>query len=493
MSLYEIIITLLTTMMCLFVFEDSLHMFQLNFYKPAMHGGWLLRNLGKAYFGAVGSKGKKAKKPLVFTHRVIRLCITAFVMHVGLLYGIYVLTDYRVMLVLVLLAPLYPIIANFINIPVEKLNGMRYIRDAKRKIDSMPNLITIGVTGSYGKTSTKYYLHKLLSAKFNTLMTPESFNTTMGVVKTIRGELQPAHEVFVCEMGMMWKGDIAELCEIAKPKHAVITSIGAQHLETMKTQERITEEKFSITDGISTGSIFLNFDNDIIRKRASKLQKSKPESVVKYGVSSEDGDYRASDISVSENGTTFTLHTPSKKISGEKQEFTTTLIGEHNVQNIVGAIAVAHTLGIPLQELVLPVKRLECVPHRMQIIDGGGLTIIDDSFNSNPAGAKAALDTLALMSGTKILITPGMVALGEQEAELNCEFGKQAAAVCDCVVLIGKKQAAPIAAGLLEAGLDKSKIKVFDSFDEGMAFAKELDCGESKKVVLIENDLPDNY
>jgi len=492
MGIYEIIVTLLTTMLCIFIFEDSLHMFQLNFYKPALHAKWIFRNLSKAYLGAVAAKGKKAKKPLAFTHRVIRMCVATFVFHIGLLTAIYFLTDFRVMLVTVLIAPFYPLIANFINTPIEKVINARYINDAKRIIDSMPNLITIGITGSYGKTSTKYYLHKLLSAKYNTLMTPESFNTTMGVVKTIRNELKPTHEVFVCEMGMMWRGDIAELCEIAKPTHAVITSIGPQHLETMKTQENITEEKFSITDTIeSGGNVYLNFDNDLIRSRASKL---KDKIVVKYGLTADGVAYSASDIRLSENGTTFVLN----NASGETQEFSTALIGTHNVQNIVGAIAVAHTLGISLEELVLPVKRLECAPHRLQILNkDGGMTIIDDSFNSNPIGAKAALDALKLIgesaSAAKILITPGMVALGEKESELNREFGKQAATSCDYVLLIGKAQAVPIASGLLETGFDKTKIKVFDSFDEGMTFAKELDTGEKKKVVLIENDLPDNY
>jgi UDP-N-acetylmuramoyl-tripeptide--D-alanyl-D-alanine ligase len=483
-------------MMVLFIFEDSVHMFQLNFYKTELHGKWIFKNLSKAYLGVVAGKSKKAKKPLAFTPRVIRMCVTAFVFHVLALYGIYMLTDYRVMLITVVAAPFYPLIANFINTPVESVNNARYIRDAKRIIASAPNLVTIGITGSYGKTSTKYYLHKLLSVKFNTLMTPESFNTTMGVVKTIRNELKPTHEVFVCEMGMMWKGDIAELCNIAKPKHTMITSIGPQHLETMKTQENITEEKFSITDCVNEGNVFLNFDNDIIRNRSSKLKNM---NVVRYGISSDDAQYKTSNISLSENGTTFTLIAPPEQNGAEqKQEFTTALIGAHNVQNIVGAIAVAHTLGISLEELVLPVKRLECAPHRLQILNkDSGITIIDDSFNSNPVGAKAALDALKLIGenaqAVKFLITPGMVALGERERELNREFGKQAASSCDYAVLIGKTQAVAIAAGLLESGFDKTKIKVFDTFDDGMTFAKELDTGKQKKVVLIENDLPDNY
>jgi UDP-N-acetylmuramoyl-tripeptide--D-alanyl-D-alanine ligase len=326
-------------------------------------------------------------------------------------------------------------------------------------------------------------------------MTPESYNTTLGVVKTIRNELKPTHEFFVCEMGMMWKGDIAELCDIVKPKHAVLTSIGAQHLETMKTLENIVEEKFSITNQIGEeckeGKIFLNFDNEHIIERAKKL---KNKTVIKYGLdTSLEGGYRASDITLTEDGTTFTLHTPS----GETREYRTSLIGAHNVQNIVGAIAVAHTLGVSTEEMVLPVKRLECAPHRLQIIKKDDLTIIDDSFNSNPVGAKAALDALKLIGdaagAVKILITPGMVELGSVSDNLNRELGVNAAVCCDYAVLVGEKQAPPIREGLLSAKFAEDKIQVSDSFAEAMKFAIELEVGDKKKVILIENDLPDNY
>jgi len=133
---------------------------------------------------------------------------------------------YRTLLILpagLFFGELLPILANIINTPIERLNNRRYINHAKQIINARPDLITIGITGSYGKTSTKYYLHKLLSVKFNTLMTPESYNTTLGVVKTVRGELRPTHEVFICEMGMKWKGDIKEICDIVKPRHAMIT------------------------------------------------------------------------------------------------------------------------------------------------------------------------------------------------------------------------------------------------------------------------------
>jgi UDP-N-acetylmuramoyl-tripeptide--D-alanyl-D-alanine ligase len=469
----------------LLLFIRSMHMFQLNSYRNIAHIKWLLKNL--LIFFSFG----KAKKPLVYTSRVIRMCIsTAIVYALLMLWWFYFINDAsRSILFLWLLpiSPLLPVIANIINAPFEKLNNLRYINDAKRIINAHKNLITIGITGSYGKTSTKFFLHKLLSAKFNTLMTPESFNTTLGVVKTVRNDLKATHEIFICEMGMKWKGDIKEICDIVKPKHAMLTSIGPQHLETMKTLENIIEEKFSITDSIdseSGGMCFLNYDNEFINSR--KTDKN----VVKYGVKPGDKDYLASDISVSEKGTSFT-------VNGTK--FETQLLGEHNVQNITGAIAAAHRLGIELRDLVLPVKRLEPVPHRLQIISKGTDIIIDDAFNSNPVGAKAALDVLRLFGGTdsadglRFLVTPGMIELGEKEFELNKEFGFHAGGCCDYAVLIGEKQAVPIKAGLLESGFSEEKIKVFKTLNEGLEFVWAIDSGNRQKIVLLENDLPDNY
>ncbi|MCL1824182.1 MAG: UDP-N-acetylmuramoyl-tripeptide--D-alanyl-D-alanine ligase [Oscillospiraceae bacterium] len=467
----------------LFYFTGSMHIFQLNSYKNDIHIKWLTHNRFTKFRGL-----KKAKKPLVYTHRVLRMCLTSFIIYSAAVTALIILTinisNYFLLGVLLLLplAVLLPIIANIINAPVEKINNNRYINDAKQIINSHPNLITIGITGSYGKTSTKYFLNALLSVKFNTLMTPASFNTTLGVVKTVREQLKATHEIFVCEMGAKWVGDIKEICDIVKPKHSMLTSIGPQHLETFKSMENIINTKFEITDCIKDGTVFLNFDNEFIRNR--KINKN----IVKYGTEANDLDYKASDISVSEKGTEFTV-----TVNNEATRFSIKLLGVHNVQNITGAIAVAHTLGIPMQDLIRPVKKLEPVPHRLQMINKGSDIIIDDAFNSNPVGAKAALDVLKMFGGTRFLVTPGMVELGEKEFELNKEFGAYSANCCDFAVLIGEKQAIPIKAGLLENNFPEEKIKIFKTINEGLDFINATDSENRQKIILLENDLPDNY
>ena len=168
-------------------------------------------------------------------------------------------------------------------------------------------------------------------------------------------------------------------------------------------------------------------------------------NVVSYGIEdNRKNQYRAYDIKVSINGSTFKL----KDEEGKEFEFNTKLIGKHNVCNIVGAIAVAHKLGVSMEQLIIQVKRLESVPHRLQLIKGGNSIIIDDAYNSNPSGTKAALETLGSFEAFKVMVTPGMVELGSKQYECNFEFGKNAASVCDYIALVGKNQTKPIYDGL---------------------------------------------
>lgn len=446
----------------------------------------LLICAGILLIGTIFAKRKKAKKKLVFTPRVIRMCVTSTLLYgaVCALSMIFLCESGFFLPVLCfwqVFSLFMPMIANFINKPIEKGVNNYYINDAKRIINELPNTTVIGITGSYGKTSTKFYLEKLLSAKYNVLMTPESYNTTMGVVKTVRMSLNATHEIFLCEMGAKGVGEIKEICDIVHPKHSIITSIGEQHLETFGSVENIIKTKFEIADCITDGTVFLNFDNDFIREH--KLDKNK----ITYGLKGGN-DYNAYDISVSQKGTTFTV-----SHGEETKTFTTKLLGEHNVQNILGAIAVAHTFGVSFDELVFPVKRLEPVPHRMEILDkGNGVTVIDDAFNSNPAGAKAALKTLSGFDALRIVATPGMIELGEREYELNKELGENAVDCCDIAILVGERQAPPIKEGLLNKGFPEDKIYVAKDLNDGMRYAYSVQPGRNR-VILLENDLPDNF
>lgn len=494
-----------------------LHMFQLNSYKPREQLQWLKshflsavvgRNLGVILtipllllcsvigqgisvvllaVSAVLNRPKKAKKPLVYTNRVKRMLVTlglllACIIVVVMLFGNNLLNGVLLPLVQ-LCASLLVLLANLINRPIELSINNWYINDAKRMIREMPELKVIGVTGSYGKTSVKFFLNKLLSAKYDVLMTPESFNTTLGVVKTIRSSLKATHEIFICEMGAKNIGDIKEICDIVKPHYGIITSIGPQHLESFQSIDNVIKTKFELAEAVpENGTVFLNYDNHYIR------QKKIPKNTVTYGIEQNGSDYRAYDIRVSSKGSTFQM-----AVGGVEYAFQTRLIGAHNVLNITGAIAAAHTLGVPMEDLIRQVKALESVPHRLQLIRGNRALIIDDAYNSNPSGAKAALDTLSTFDGFKILVTPGMIELGEKQDECNRTFGTQAAAVCDCVVLVGERQTKSIREGLIEAGYEPNKLVVAPNLQEALKSVENIKTGGLQKIVLLENDLPDNY
>lgn len=494
------------------------HMFQQNSYKPREYGEWLRvhtnvgRLLGKSLYAVlslplvfVGNRGcmiaaclmngmtilvnkpRKAKKPLVYTPRVKRLLATT-----GIVWGLILLIVafpgiygylWVTMLLLFLLQPVLLLLVNLINHPVERAINRHYIQDAARILREMPGLRIIGVTGSYGKTSVKYFLNTLLSAQYNVLCTPGNYNTTLGVVRTIRENMKPFHEIFICEMGAREVGDIKEICDLVHPDYGIITSIGPQHLQSFHTLDNIISTKFELADAVpDTGKVFLNYDNEYIREH--KIEKP----VVSYGVGDDAVDFRAYDIRVSARGSSFRM----KDETGEAYEFHTRLVGSHNVQNIAGAIAVAHTLGIPMEKLLYPVRQLESVPHRLQLIRQGDRIILDDAYNSNKSGFEAALDTLALFQELRILLTPGMVELGEKQYAENKEAGMYAANKCDYAILVGKEQTKPIQDGLLEAGFPQNRMILVDTLQEAFQMVNAIP-DERQKVILLENDLPDVY
>ena len=497
----------------------QIHMFQLNTYKPKVQLKWLLTNRRRLITQSIGmlllavwillhlpsgviasciinliaaylSTKKSYKKPLVCTSRVLRLLTTLGILLAGAIAATVILSEKKAVVAFILpgfyiFVPFLVLLSNLINQPIEKAIRQWYINDAKKILAGMPRLTVIGVTGSYGKTSVKFFLSKLLSCEYNVLHTPESYNTPMGIVKTIRNEMKAFHEIFICEMGAKNVGDISEICDIVKPQHGVITAIGPQHLESFHSIENVLRTKFELADALGgDGYLFLNYDNEYIRS------KNNYPNIVSYGINPKyDIDYRAYDIQVSSAGTRFKM----KDGNNKEFEFTTKLIGAHNVENVAAAIAVANKLGISMEKLVMQVKQIKPVPHRLQLIKRNDLLIIDDAYNSNPSGAKAALDTLSMFEGVKILMTPGMIELGSKQYECNKTFGIQASKVCDFVILVGEEQTKPIYDGLIEAGFSNERIRIVSDLQDGFSFVGHINAGGKEKVLLLENDLPDNY
>lgn len=425
---------------------------------------------------------KKSKIPLNITNRVKRLLITEIIL------GMLVLNNINRFLILKLcvlniVLPVLVIIANIINKPIESLIKQKYINQAKNILKQMPNLIVIGITGSYGKTSVKNYLYKLLSTKYEVLVTPKNYNTTMGVVKTIRESLKPIHQVFICEMGATHPNDIKEICDIVKPTIGVITSIGPQHLESFKTIENIIKTKFELADSVkdNDGIMFLNYDNEYIANKKIEMK------YCKYGIDNANLDYNSFNLSASSSGLSFTL----ENVNQESIDFKTKIIGKHNIINLTAAIGISNYLGIPYNKLIPVVKSLKNVEHRLELINHGMLNIIDDSYNSNPISSKSAIETLDTFEGTKILVTPGLIELGQDEYKYNFELGKFATRYCDYIFLVGVHSQS-VLDGVNSEKFDNSKIFTVNSPTQAMEKISKLNI-DGKITVLLENDLPDNY
>lgn len=426
----------------------------------------------------------KEKKPLEITSRVKRIFITEFIIYliIAVIININILFI-TLANILVVISYYILFVINIINSPIEKQIQQKFIRKANKLLKQMPNLKVIGITGSYGKTSTKYILSTILSQKYNVLKTPKSFNTRMGIAKTINENLKSTDQIFVCEMGADEPGEIKEICDFVHPDIGIITSIGTQHLETFGSLENIKKTKFELVDSLSEDGIaFLNYEDENVKSVETNKNK------ITYGESKENT-YYATNINIGEFGSEFYVHTKS----GEDIPVKTKLLGEHNIINIVGAIAIAKEIGLSNDEIQLGIKLLKPVEHRLELKQYlNGAIVIDDAYNANTEGAKMAVEVLGrFKTRNKILITPGIVELGDKMYEYNKQFGKQAAPNCDYIILVGEKQAKPIFDGLIEEKFDKDKIFVVNNFDE--AKEKMNNIMDSNTVILLENDLTDNY
>lgn len=436
---------------------------------------------------------KKYKKPLVFTARAKRLYTTSIIIVVAISIAVFYVANNiqvvaNVLFVLAVLSFLVIMLANILTQPVEKLINRWYWRDAKRIISSMPNLKIIGITGSYGKTSTKHYLYRILSTDYNVVMTPGSFNTTLGVIKTIRENIKPFHEIFIVEMGAKQIGDIREICDLVNPQIGIITAVGEQHLESFKSIQNVQRAKFELIDALpQSGLAILNNDFEFVASR----KVDNVDNVIRYATEGNvlsTVDYYIENVKYNASQTTFSIVG-----GGLHLELTTKLVGSCNLSNIMAGVIVAHKLGLSEESIKLGVAAIEQVEHRLNIKrTTSGITIIDDAFNSNPHGAKMALDVLkSFTQGKRVIITPGLIELGSKQYDYNQTFGMQISYSCDYAIVVGEYNRAPIVSGLEKAGFAGDKIFLAPTFKDATAHLAGI--VKSGDTVLYENDLPDTF
>jgi UDP-N-acetylmuramoyl-tripeptide--D-alanyl-D-alanine ligase len=381
-------------------------------------------------------------------------------------------------------APLIAAANNSVK-PWQRRVNQRFVQSARATLTAVDPRV-IGITGSYGKTTTKVCVGAVLERDQPTLVTPASFNSFLGIVRTINEHLRPEHRNFVVEMGMYRAGDIRELCELTQPSIGVITAIGPAHLERMGSLDAIQEAKGELAHALPPdGNLVVNGDDP----RCLAIAAEVGVSTTLYGLRNPDAHVRAQNIRIADAHTSFEL-----VIGDERAAVSAQLLGEHNVGNLLAAAAVGHVAGMSIEQIRLGLERVEPPEHRLQPLpnSGSGVIVIDDAYNSNPAGAAAALKVLGEHPAKRrILVTPGMVELGDVEDAENEQFGTLAAGVCDHVILVGPKHTAPIRRGLEGAGFNPQAIEVVRDIPGATAVLARLT--RAGDVILFENDLPDMY
>ena len=458
-----------------------LQMFQQNSNRRDRFLRWLKDNPYPRLFG-------KSKVKFVFTARMVRLAVSTTLVAAALTVVPFIFGVFWLSALFVIFCPFELLVADWMNSPVEKAINNWYIKDARRILAAHKGLTVIGVTGSFGKTSTKNYLYRILSEKYNVLMTPGNYNTTLGVVRTIREKLEPFHEIFICEMGAKEVGDIKEICDLVHPVIGIVTAVGEMHLETFGSFENIQKTKFELIDSLpSDGFGVINEESEGIATYKGVREDCE---IVRFGIDAHRVDVRVAGIEYTQNGMEFDVIDKAGTL-----HLRTQLLGEANILDLTGAVVIARHLGVGDRQIALAVSKIQAVEHRLSLSRRGSLTILDDAYNSNPTGAAMALGVLATMKlpegGRRICVTPGFVELGSRQADACRELGALAARSADILIIVNKYNRAAILEGAKSAGMPDDNIMCADTLSEAVAALTILATPGS--AILYENDLPDTF
>jgi UDP-N-acetylmuramoyl-tripeptide--D-alanyl-D-alanine ligase len=397
---------------------------------------------------------------------------------------------------LFLLAPLWLVVGNILMTPLEGLLRRRFIQKAENVLAAIQPKI-IGITGSYGKTTTKIFLRDILNGRYKTYATPKSYNTLMGICRAINDDLVHDYsiEYFISEMGAYVEGEIQRIAELTKPEISIVVEVGPQHLERFGTLENVAAAKYEIIKALPEHGLgVFNWDNPYVR---AMYEKGYPDNRIAVSrelaldnLPNNPPRFIASAIAETLNGLSFTV---TDTQTGDSVQLATPVIGMHNVTNLLLAIAVAVHEGMSLSDVAFRAKTLQPAESRLvrQVTDVG-ITIINDAYSANPVGVVSALHVLGLhQAGKRLLITPGMIELGELHEPENHKLGVLAAAYATDIILVGAKQTAPIQAGILSTTFPPERLQVVEHLSQAIDWYKQhLQAGDT---VLFLNDLPDTY
>ncbi len=354
----------------------------------------------------------------------------------------------------------------------ETARNKKFVKRAGQVLDKSDS-IRVGIVGSYGKTSVKNILKTILAEHYTVVETPESYNTPIGIAKTVFSEKFSNKQVFIAEMGARKQGDIAELCKMVAPDFAIFTGVCAQHIQTFGSLNEVWQEKQEI---LKCGAKKVVCGNAL----REWVEKDYP---------------NREDILFVEEGFSEFFSTKTKlrfRLGGKEVVAETSLLGESATENILLAATLAFEMGLSVEEIGSGIQKLTPIPHRLQLIENNGVYILDDGYNCNIEGASIAVRALGRFEGRKCIVTPGIVEGGVLEEQLNEKLGEQIAlARLDKVILVGETLVGAVKSGYLQAGGEESVLQCVPCLEQAKeALSKWIQAGDA---VLFLNDLPDAY
>ncbi len=436
---------------------------------------------------------KAAKKKLAMTQRASRIYAVALGLCLGA--AAFMCAAGASAFALAWIAPvqLIPVtlmLANALLAPYEARLQSRIMREASLRLAEVGPEV-IGITGSFGKTSVKHILGHILEMNAPTLFTPGSVNTLMGISRIIREKLRNGCRYFLVEMGAYGQGSIARLCALTPPGLGIITAVGEAHYERFKTLDTVARAKFELAEAALShphGRIVLHEDvlaQDYARAFVARRRTD-------FVICGRGAD---ADLKIMEVRQTVAALEIDALWQGQSLSLTAPLFGEHHADNMALAFAAAMALGLAPERAAAAMRTVPQIAHRLEVKpQPDGTIYIDDAYNSNPRGFRAALGVLERVAdasgGRRILITPGLVELGARHDDIHRALGAESAGHVDVALVVGPGRIAGFVEGF-RAQAPQKPLHCMASLAEAQEWLRQN--LRAKDVYLIENDLPDVY
>jgi UDP-N-acetylmuramoyl-tripeptide--D-alanyl-D-alanine ligase len=348
------------------------------------------------------------------------------------------------------------------------------IKKATRKREKFDNLLVIGITGSYGKTSTKEFLFQILSQKFKVLKTSKHQNSEVGVSRSILNNLKPEHEIFICEMGAYNKGGIKLLAGMAKPKIGILTGLNEQHLATFGSFENIKKAKYELIESLpEDGFAVFNGENEHCKDLYNKTEIEKILARKEKHIENLKVDKEYISFSIKEGERTV--------------PFRVDLLGEYWVEDLLMAILTARKIGMGLEEISEACKKIEPIPGAMKLIKKNNLNLLDATYSANFNGVIAHLEHLNKWSGRKIIIMPCLIELGKESKRIHKSIGEKIGEVCNFAIVTTKECFNEIQEGATMSEKEKNVLFINDSEE---IFKKINDFSKDEDIILLESRVP---